>query len=202
MAGAESLIDRILEEARQQARINLEHARSEADAIIGEAKEAAGKKGAQITENARREAGERRGRLISTAELEGRKKVLQAKQEMVEEAFKIALEKLNAVPDTQYESTLIDMIAGAMPGGEAEIILSSRDRERLSRGFAGAVNQRLAQSGCTGSVRLSEEVRNINGGFILKCGSVEINNSFEAIVRMLRSELEAEVVKILFDSKE
>ena len=47
-------------------------------------------------------------------------------------------------------------------------------------------------------VRLSSDTADIEGGLVLRRGSVEINNSVEAIFSYLRPRLEAEVAKILF----
>jgi V/A-type H+-transporting ATPase subunit E len=49
-----------------------------------------------------------------------------------------------------------------------------------------------------GNLRLAGETRDIQGGFIIRSGDIEINNSLEAIVKMRRDKLEAEVVKTLF----
>ena len=37
-------------------------------------------------------------------------------------------------------------------------------------------------------MKISEETRNISGGFILKSGDIEVNNSFESIIRMYRDD--------------
>ena len=47
-------------------------------------------------------------------------------------------------------------------------------------------------------VKLSSDTADIEGGLVLRRGSVEINNSVEAIFSYLRPRLEAEVAKILF----
>ena len=47
-------------------------------------------------------------------------------------------------------------------------------------------------------VKLADDVANIDGGLILRAGSVEINSSVDTIFSYLRPRLEAEVIKILF----
>jgi vacuolar-type H+-ATPase subunit E/Vma4 len=47
-------------------------------------------------------------------------------------------------------------------------------------------------------VVLSENTANIEGGIVVKIGSVEINSSVNTLVAGLRSSYEAKVAKILF----
>lgn len=200
MAGAEKLRERILEEARQQAQANVERAEKEAARIIQNAREDAADKNRKIMDRAGKEADERRKRLVSAAELEGRKQKLQAKQELIEEAFNKAIERLNSLPLEQYEEILANMVVNSVKTGDEEVILSGNDKSRLGIGFIENINRRLEAKGIKGSVRLSGEFRDIKSGFILKRGNVEVNNTFESIIRMQRDELEAEVVKVLFST--
>lgn len=198
MAGVEKLKERILEEARAQAEANIKRAQEEASKIIEQARKDADAKKAQILEKAKKEVVDVKKRLKAMAELEARKKKLQAKQEVVEEAFKKTIEKLNSLPDREYEEIISQMIVNSVESGAEEIILSPRDKQRISAGFIEGINKKLSQKGIDGKIRLSEETKNISGGFILKSGDIEINNSFEAIIRMRREEVESEVIKSLF----
>ncbi len=47
-------------------------------------------------------------------------------------------------------------------------------------------------------LKLSDEDRGIQGGFIVKVDGVEINNSFETLLRMEREKVESEIADILF----
>jgi V/A-type H+-transporting ATPase subunit E len=70
----------------------------------------------------------------------------------------------------------------------------------LGPGFIAGINTQLKARGIKGELKLSDEARGISGGFILKKGDIEVNNTFEALIRMTRDELEAEVVKVLFST--
>ena len=52
-----------------------------------------------------------------------------------------------------------------------------------------------------GKFTLSEETRNLRGGYMLQNGQVYINNSVEAMVQDKRRELTAGVAEILFPPK-
>ena len=62
------------------------------------------------------------------------------------------------------------------------------------------VNSATAQITGTGLLTLSEETRPIRGGFILVDGPVEVNCSFEAMLRLQREKLEKPAAEILFGS--
>lgn len=198
MSGAEKIIGKILEDARLQAEANLNRAKEEAANIIKSASDDAEAKKKQIIEKAELEAVEVKKRLIAVAELEARKQKLQAKQEVVDEAFDLALQKLNNLPDIEYQSILVEMISNSIQTGKEEVLLSESDKKRLSPGFIEELNKKLADKGVSANLKISDEHRNINGGFILKSGDIEINNSFEAIIRMNRDDIETEVIKALF----
>ncbi len=198
MSGAEKIIGRILEDARLQADATIKRAGEEAANIIRSASEDAEAKKKQIIEKAELEAVEVKKRLIAVAELEARKQKLKAKQEVVDEAFELALQKLNNLPDLEYQSILVEMISNSIETGKEEVLLSQRDKQRLDPGFIDQLNKKLSQKGVNGNLKISDEARNISGGFILKSGDIEINNSFEAIIRMKRDDIETEVIKSLF----
>ncbi len=198
MVGAERLKEKIMEEARQQARATVEQAEKEAADIIEGARKEAQNKKVDIIEKSRIDAVDRQKRLIAVAELDARKQRLQAKQEVLEEAFAKALDKLINLPADQYQEILLNMIVDSVTVGNEEIIVSEQDKQRLTPDFITTVNNKLKEKGIAADVKLSDESRELNGGFILKMGAVEANYSFGTIIRMQRDAIESEVVKVLF----
>ena len=196
--GAEKIIARILEDARLKASNNIKEAEKQASDIINAAKEEAEKKRNVIIENALKNADEMEKRAISVAELEARKIKLKAKQEIITSVFEKAITALNSLPAETYAKILCNMIISSVAKGNEEVVLSIRDKERLGKEFIDDINRKLAEKGLKGDLRLSEQTANINGGFILKSGDIEMNNSFDALIKMKRNELEPEIIKILF----
>ncbi|MCL2060233.1 MAG: V-type ATP synthase subunit E [Oscillospiraceae bacterium] len=198
MAGADNLRNKILSDARATADTNITQARREAENIVLKAREEAQTLHGSLVARAERDASEREKRLISVAELEGRKDRLAVKQRLIESLFERAIQILCEKPDDEYEAMLVDMIAGAASGGE-EVVLSGGDRARLSDGFIRAANAALAAKGKPGKLTLAGDAKPIKGGFVLRSGLVEVNNSFEAIVKMQKDNLESLAVKMLFN---
>ena len=177
-------IDRLLAPARDDAAQTAARYQAQAD------KESADRK--QRNEKA---AAEREERLVSVAQMEARKVSLAAKQEMVEQAFRLALDKLCAMPEGDYIAAAAKLLAEAAPDGKGAAVFSEQDRKRIGQKAVDAAN---AQLGEKGKLTLSQETRDIRGGFILVNGSVEVNCTFETLVRLQKGAMSGEVAKLLF----
>ena len=148
-----------------------------------------------ILERGKRDAALRRERLGSVAQLEARKLTLSAKQEMLARAYDRALEKLTGLPDGAYTDLLAQLAVEASSTGREAVILSPKDRARYGKAAVTRANEKLGD----GHLTLSEQTRPIQGGLILSDGDVEVNCSFETLVRLIRGETDREVAKVLFD---
>ena len=90
------------------------------------------------------------------------------------------------------------MLVSSIETGDEEVLLSDSGKSKISGDFIEVVNRALVQAGKKGNVKLSDAAANIKGGFILKSQGTEINNSFEALLRMYRDDIEPKVAQILF----
>jgi V/A-type H+-transporting ATPase subunit E len=198
MAGVDKIKEKILQDSQAKADSIIAEARQQAQEIIEKAKQKAAQKAEEIQKKAAADASEKLRISSSMLELDLRKDMLAAKQQLIEEVFQAALESLSNMENSEYETVLVKLITNAVESGEEEIILSNRDKTRLSADFGSKLNQALVQAGKKGNIKLSDEVRDIMGGFVLKAEGVEINYSFEALLRMYRDEIEPEVAAILF----
>ena len=138
-------------------------------------------------------ADQREERLVSTAQMEARKVILAAKQDVVEEAYALALEKLCTMPEDKYITVLSDLLVQASASGTEEAVFSAKDRPGVGKA---AVEKANAASGK--HLTLSDQTADIRGGFILKDRNVEVNCAFETLVRLQKAETAGAVVKKLF----
>ena len=196
---------------------------------IGEAAKAqADKESADALARGRKAADERLERLKSAAQMETRKLALGAKQEVLGEAFDLALEKLCSLPDSEYIELLTRLAVEASSTGREQLVFSLKDRARIGKQVVVAANDTLVKGVApelpnsitdtkvgaflgkvvnstaamvtgTGMLTLSEETRPIKGGFIMVDGDVEINCAFETLVRLQREKLEKDVANLLFN---
>ncbi len=198
MDGIEKITGRINEDVQREIDAMTADARREAGEIAARYREQADRESAEIVERGRRAAAEREERLASVAQLEARKLELAAKQEMLQKAFDKALERLLTLPEEQYIVLLSELAVKAARTGREQVILSQKDRTRYGKQAVTAANEKL---GDKGHLTLSQESRPIKGGLILSDGDVEVNGTFETLVRLQRGALDREVAKVLFDEK-
>ena len=169
-------------------------ARRQADEITARYEAQAKREAEEIAARGRRSAEERQARLASVAQLDARKLELAAKQEMLAKAYDRAMERLTRLPDEEYVGLLAGLAAEASSTGREEVILSQKDRARYGKQVVTQANERLGD----GHLTLSVQTRPIRGGLILSDGDVEVNCTFETLVRLLRGEMDRTVVEVLF----
>jgi V/A-type H+-transporting ATPase subunit E len=199
MNGADKITERIISEARQKAEVILQDATQRAEAIKEEAVRAGERERQEILKRAELEAQEHIRRRRTISELEMRKALLETKQEMIEKAFHNVLKTLGKLPPVEYQDVVYSLLKATVSTGEEELIIAQKDEDKYTPEFLERVNQGLMKAGKKGALRLAQERRDLEGGFILKYGGVEVNNSFESLLRMERDEIEPEVAKVLFD---
>lgn len=195
----EKIIERIKQDAQAQIAEIKDKASKEAEKILQNARNEAESYKTQALENAKIQAQQRKQRLISSANLEFRKEILAEKQNAIDSAFQEAINSLVQMKDDEYRQIIKKMLISSVQSGDEEIILSPRDKTRINENFIKEVNKELVKLGKKGNIRISKNSYNMLGGFVLKKGSIEINNSFETLFKSFRDELEAEVSKVLFE---
>lgn len=193
MNGIEKITQRIAEQARLTVDTILGDAKAEAEEITAQYQARAAAEVADLTAKNEKTAVEREERLVSAAQMEARKAALAAKQDMVEKAYARALEKLCSMPDEQYTAVLAHLLVQAAAGDGGEAVFSPADRERVG---AAAVEQANGLSGK--KLSLSVDTAPIQGGFILRENNVEVNCTFETLVRLQKAETAGAVAKKLF----
>ena len=194
MNGIENITRRIREDTQAEIDQGAAQAQAEAERITARYRAQAEAEGKDLAARNEKAAAEREERLVSAARMEARKTALAAKQEMVERAYDLALEKLCAMPKAQYVEAAARLLVKAAPDGRGEVILSAEDRTRVGADLVAKANTLLKN----GELTLSGQTRPIRGGFILKNGNVEVNCTFETLVRLQRTETAGAVAKQLF----
>lgn len=193
MEGMERIRESILAEARTQAEAIIKEAEDSVKEMEGQAEKRAEELTKNRLERAKVEAQDAQKRMLSMAELELKKQSLEAKQSIIDQAFDKALAKLNKLPDEKYAAMIVSVLGSVGLAGGEELIVPLKDRERFQKGLLKRINDKLGFE-----LKLSDEDRGIQGGFIVKVDGVEINNSFETLLRMEREKVESEIADILF----
>ncbi len=144
---------------------------------------------------------DKKERMLSRAHLDARNSILEAKQKAIDNVLNAAVERVSQMSDSEYENLLERMLLNSVETGDEEVIFSKKDKARIQPAFFARVNEKLASSGKKGMLTLSNETMNITSGFVLRRGGLEINNSIEAQIRILRDSLEGEIASLLFEGR-
>ncbi len=227
MNGIDKITAKINADMDQEIAQLQEKSRQQCETIQADGRAQAQQIQEEILRRGRKASAERLERLKSAAQMETRKQRLAAKQEVVGEAFDLALEKLCSLPEEEYIALLTSLALRASTTGREKLIFSQKDRAQIGKKVVVAANDALVKQVSpelpgsiseskvgaflgkvvnsttaivtgTGLLTLSEETRDIKGGFIMVDGSVEINCSFEMLIRLQREKLEKEVAQLLF----
>ena len=192
MNGIERIRQRIADDAQQEADRRLTEARTQAEAITARFRAQAEAEAKDLEERNTKAAAAREERLESMAQMEARKVLLAAKQELVEKAYVLALDKLCALPEAEYVQALTALLEEASSTGTEEAVFSPKDRDGAGKAAVKAANAAGRK------LTLSKDTADIRGGFLLRDRNVEVNCAFETLVRLQKAETSGAVVKKLF----
>ena len=204
MNGIEKITGQIDADVQKEIDAALDQARAQAQEIQTRYASQAEAQAEAIRRKGEQDAALRQERLVDVAKLEARKTLLAAKQDMVGQAFDLALKKLLELPDQEYIALLAKLAVAASRTGREQVIFSQKDRYRYGKQAVTMANDMLAKKAgpraaeSAGMLTLAEESRPMAGGLILRDGKVETNCSFEVLIHLQRDALSAEVARALF----
>lgn len=177
-------------------------AKTEAEKITAEAE----KQAAEITAAAKAEAesdaekikadAEKKAELIinsgkSSAGLLKRDTALNCRRELIEKALITVADTVNAYGDKDYFDFLLTLIKKEKLNGKGEVYLSVKDKARDTAAFKSELSAL--------NLTLNDTFADINGGFILKYGDIQINGELSALIHEKRDMLTDELNKALFN---
>lgn len=198
MNGIYRITSRIRSEAEAESKAAIAEAWCEVDDMLKDYEQEAIR---QAEETARRgifQAEEHHNRREAAAELEARKKVLEAKQEMVDLAFSLVPKAIYDLPDEGYIEYLARLAVRHSHTGTEQIVLGEEDLGLYGMAVIDAANALLVSEGKPAGFSLADETADIYGGLILRDGDVDVNCSIETILHFIREDISGEVADILF----
>ena len=191
MTSSEKILAGIAEESKTQAdKINSDAEKQAADIIAAAREEAE-----TDAEKIRAEA-EKKAELIissgkSSAELLKRDTALNCRRGLIEKALNFVADTVNAYGDKDYFDFLLTLIKKEKLNGKGEVYLSVKDKARDIAAFKSELSAL--------DLTLSDTFADINGGFILKYGDIQINGELSALIHEKRDVLTDELNKALFN---
>ena len=194
MTGLEKIISQIEYDSDDRCREIVDNAQKQADGIIAKAQtEAEELTAAKHAETAKKVENINQAS-VSSAQLAKSRIVLKGKLETIDDTLSRALDVIKALPKKEYFEILKDLISRNVRPGEGVLRLSADDTEKLPSNFIESVNNSL-KKGMKISLGKSTD---IDSGFVLVYGDIDINCSFDAIAASKRDELRDALNELLF----
>lgn len=159
--------------------------------IMAQAKLDADKISAEIADKAQSKVKQMQAASKSRCDLETRNAFLKRRREEIDKTYSEILNKMKNLPDEDYFE-LIYTFAKKLSGMSGVVLLNKKDMNRLPKDFLAKLEK------CGVKAELSKAPCDIESGFILKCGDIEENMDFSAILSEKRDIIEDFINQELF----
>lgn len=183
---------KINEEARNQIDAILSEGEKQRAAVTKDADDQVRALQASYKERFAKEEPEIQKRREIVAELDAAKVDLGVRQRLIGETFDGALRMLTELPKDKYLAFAQTLMKKAVDSGN-EVVLVGQNEKYIDGAWLESYN---AANGT--HLSLSAERLPLTGGFVLRKENVDTNCSWDMLIRDIRPELEADVVKRLF----
>jgi len=194
-------------EANEVVEKILSQARAEAEKVLAEAKgKASGqesKLASQLSEYrqqteslAQAAAADRKMRMLAAARMEIRKELTAAKNTILDEVFASAAKQVKSLGNQEYKELVTSLMIKAVETGDEQVVVGENEK-RIDHTLIKNINRELG-SGFKGNLMLADDRANIDGGFILRRGSVRINASIDVLLAQVKEQIEIELAAELF----
>jgi V/A-type H+-transporting ATPase subunit E len=198
----EKIISKITESAKAQADEIMAEGKNKAGKIIEDAKVRASDIRKNIKNEGKRKAEQEKKRIIADGTIKAKRKKLDAKEEVISKAFEMARAELDKVDKDKYEAFLVDIAKEScidIGGGNIEILLRPEDKGILEPELGGISKEVSGATGKETSISISNDTID-EPGLVVRTdnGRVEVSNTFKSRMERMRSELRTEVAKVLF----
>lgn len=191
MSSGDKILNRIsLDCDKRISKINAETDKKCAQ-IMAQAKLDADKISADIADKAQSKVKQMQAASKSRCDLETRNAFLKRRREEIDKTYSEILNKMKNLPDEDYFE-LIYTFAKKLSGMSGVVLLNKKDMNRLPKNFLARLEE------CGVKAELSKTPCDIESGFILKCGDIEENMDFSAILSEKRDIIEDFINQELF----
>lgn len=198
MAGAEKLIKKIAGDAQRDAEKYWQDVQDKKEQLRTQLLREIDKRKTEIEKMAQVAGVEKKKRMAAVYDLEYRKQLLAAKQDMMQKAKALAMQKLVKLDDKSYLALMKKELISCAEDGTGAIAIA-KGEQRLSEKFLEDVNKELNAKVGKGQVKLHDEARDIAGGFVYIREGLEINMSLNSQLNEAWQDVETQVAAVLFE---
>jgi V/A-type H+-transporting ATPase subunit E len=203
--GANKIVSSIMSDAQIKADSIIQEAEKEAALILEEGEREAILEKEKILENAEKQSKMKYQQLISEAKMNSRRAELEAREELIEQAFEKAEAELNKIASTsseEYRESLEKIIEEAsieIGGGDLVLSIKEEDVAKIKNSIPDIEKTIEGKTSTKTTIEIGENIKTIGGAVIkTKNGDIEVNNTIEARIQRFKKSLRSEVAGILF----
>lgn len=182
----EKIIERIKSDAEKQIKHLMAEAEKQSQTVIKTTKAEAQKEADAILSNGQLESENAKKILISKATQEVRRDMMNAREEMIEQCFSQALEKLGSLPEDQYRKFVTTLIQNGKKrlGGTCTVSVSR------------AIDRDIAKQE---NLSVQDTLESI-GGILMQSadGKITIDYTFDRLLNLKKDEIRIHVGTLLF----
>jgi len=183
---AEKIIDQIKKDAQKEVKEILKEAEKQANKIIRESKKEAEEQAEKILSDGKKQSEKIRKILVSKANQDTKKEIMNVQEKIIEECFLKAHHRLSTLSEKEYKEIVSFLMRDGSKklGGECMVIIS-RD---LDKKIAENMGLKIA-----GNIESS-------GGIILQSNDrrVTLDHTFDGILKREKNKIRIMVGKLLF----
>ncbi len=196
MAGIEKITNEILADGEKEAARIISDAEKAAEKARSDKEKDCKVFSDTANERLERKLSAERKKIQSQCEQIEKLTILKAKQEIIEGVLEKSKERLINEDADGYFAALIKLLEGQLRPEAGVLFMNARDNARVTNTFK---NEAMGLAGAAGgTISFSDSPINIDGGFVLKYGNIEINSSLDAVFDERKDELTDIVNKTLF----
>ncbi len=225
MTGIDKITGKIISEAEADAAAIIARAQERCAEIMFASSAECEKIKAELEDKAQRDAESIVSRAKSGAAMQRRNILLSARREATDRVFEKAYKEILNLPEEKYCEVVSRFVADAiltqietektniaLYGEEEallpekyELVLNKNDKEKLSGAILDGVGRIVIGKMSRDELQkliIAEDTADIEGGVIVRFGSVECNCSLKTVFAEIRERLEGEIVTLLFSFEE
>ena len=190
MSGLEKIVSRLTQDTQKECEEILATANRKAAALVSEAQA----QGNALIREAEKNGEALKAKTIERAESQfrsdARKALLSAKVALVDEVIDEAKNSIKTLSAENYFRAMAALALSGKQEGVGELRMSRADLQRMPADFVDQLG---------GRIRVSPVPAEIEDGFILKYGDIEMNFTLDALFSAFRDELRLKANALLFD---
>jgi len=198
----ENLGNVVINESQDKAEWIIKSAQEMSNKYIDEATLKASENAEKIIAQGKYTGEKEKQKILSTAEMEVKRMVLNCRESLIDEAFALAREKFETFKKTkEYKDILqrhIIVSIEELEGNSFTIVVSKHDSFSLSDSVVNRIKKETEKKGL--KLELQEVDKDIGGVIVReRDGKVSIDNTFDSMLNRIKNEIRAKVSEILFD---